>query len=123
MSNKDNTVMREITGTCIWKDSDDEEIHREGRCLMMTIWVRDDMIEDPPGVKYKVGEIPILDFVGGPTGNEKYRVMDLVKDQRRGEVFAICFGSPGSWPRCEVPWNEVVQFLADNGYTGGADSA
>lgn len=57
-----------------------------------------------------------IEFKGGPTGFEVYRIEDgLIRDleaQARGNpseaTFCICAGTPGSWPLCTVRSADVL---------------
>ena len=73
-----------------------------------------EMVIEPPSL----GKGAIIRFVGGPTGYESYYVEDLQRpNSRQGcNTFCICAGTINSWPRCEVPWADVVAFLKANGY-------
>jgi len=60
----------------------------------------------------------ILQFIGGPTGYESYYIEDLLKTPRSERTsFCICGGTVNSWPRCEVPWSDVLDFLKSQGYS------
>ena len=57
----------------------------------------------------------ILKFIGGPTGFESYYVEDLNANPMVAGIFCICGGTINRWPRCEVPFADVADFLNDMG--------
>lgn len=94
-------------------------------------WTRDgyvdqheDIMDDHPQVLMKLGEQTdwqgnikkVLHFVGGPTGHESYYVEDMLNPIDGIKIYApntlcICGGTINSWPRCEVPTDQVLKFL------------
>ena len=58
----------------------------------------------------------ILEFIGGPTGNERYYIADLLLcgPYKHTEI-CICAGTINSWPACFVNRREVVDFLKSLG--------
>ena len=58
----------------------------------------------------------ILEFVGGPTGFERYHIEDmLLYDPAKHPEICICAGTINSWPACFVARQEVVDFLKSFG--------
>ena len=58
----------------------------------------------------------ILEFVGGPTGFERYRIEDMLShDPSKHPEICICAGTINSWPACFVNRREVEDFLNSRG--------
>ena len=54
----------------------------------------------------------ILEFVGGPTGFERYYIADLLlRDPSKHPEICICGGTINRWPACFVDRQEVADFL------------
>jgi hypothetical protein len=59
-----------------------------------------------------------LEFKGGPTGFEVYRLepgllgdLEAMTRAEREATFCICAGTPGSWPTCTVRAMDVLQAI------------
>ena len=57
--------------------------------------------------------LPILEFIGGPTGFETYYLEDLRRSNLNNgnNEFCICGGTINKWPRCIVNKKEVFDFI------------
>jgi len=53
---------------------------------------------------------PIIEFIGGPTGFERYYLYSL-EPLSGHDLFCICGGTINSWPRCTVPSKAVKYFI------------
>jgi hypothetical protein len=73
------------------------------------------------GMELRIQDEPrrlVLQFIGGPTGSEAYRVGDLTDsihglEAKALETFCICGGGNG-WNKCAVPSADVVKFLKEH---------
>ena len=58
----------------------------------------------------------ILEFIGGPTSNERYYIEDmLLHDPSKHPEICICAGAINKWSACFVDRQEVVDFLKSLG--------
>ena len=58
-----------------------------------------------------LGNKPILEFRGGPTGHENYYLEDITLEGK-GD-FCICGGTPNRWPACYVDMPTVRKFVEE----------
>ena len=62
--------------------------------------------------------IPILKFIGGPTGHESFYIDDILQDSSydQDKELCICAGARNSWPACYVNLKEVLDFIKEHNH-------
>lgn len=59
-----------------------------------------------------INDRDIVNFVGGPTGFESYRLEDLKShDLDNDERFCICGGTINSWANCTVACKDIYEAI------------